>query len=248
MKRVLLTISYDGTAYHGWQVQPNGITVQQVVQDELFALLGKKIGVTGCSRTDAGVHAKEFCCHLDCEDSIPEDAFIRGLSSRLPADIAVIGCKTVADDFHARYNALGKTYVYNIRNSKIKDPFYNRYSWQIERPLDTDKMNLFCERIVGTHDFYAFSSSGRTVEDTVRTVKECYVEKKGANITLRITANGFLYNMVRIIVGTAVEVSDGRIDYSQTEKIINEKKRENAGITAPAKGLFLEKVIYEGEV
>ena len=175
MKRVLLTISYDGTAYHGWQIQPNGITIQQVLQDELSSLLGKKTGVTGCSRTDAGVHAKEFCCHLDCDDGIPEEAFVRGLSSRLPSDISVKACKTVADDFHARYNALGKTYVYNINNSRIKDPFYGRYSWQIERPLDTDKMNLFCEKIVGTHDFFAFSSSGRTVTDTIRTVKECYV-------------------------------------------------------------------------
>lgn len=245
MKRVLLTISYDGTAYHGWQIQPNGITIQQVLQDELSLLLGKKTGVTGCSRTDAGVHAKEFCCHLDCENSIPEDAFLRGLSSRLPSDISVIDCKTVADDFHARYNALGKTYVYNIRNSRIKDPFYGRYSWQIERPLDIAKMNLFCKKIVGTHDFYAFSSSGRTVEDTVRTISECYVEKNGDNISLRVTANGFLYNMVRIIVGTAVEVSDGKIDCIEIENIINKKKREKLGVTAPAKGLFLEKVIYE---
>ena len=245
MKRVLLTISYDGTAYHGWQVQPNGITVQQVLQEELFALLGKKIGVTGCSRTDAGVHAKEFCCHLDCEDSIPEDALIRGLSSRLPADIAVIGCKTVADDFHARYNALGKTYVYNIRNSKIKDPFYNRYSWQIERPLDTDKMNLFCERIVGTHDFYAFSSSGRTVENTVRTVTECSYKAEGNRGYFSITANGFLYNMVRIIAGTLIEVGKGRFTPEQVKEIIEAKDRTKAGPTAPAKGLMLYEYYFE---
>lgn len=244
MKRVLLTICYDGTAYHGWQVQPNGVTVQQVLQQELYGLLGRETGVTGCSRTDAGVHASEFCCHLDCDDSIPDDAFIRGLSSRLPPDISVIGCKTVPDDFHARYNALGKTYSYNIRNSKIKDPFWGRYSWQIERPLDVDKMNLFCGEIIGTHDFYAFSSSGRTVSDTVRTVSECFVTRDNENITLTVTANGFLYNMVRIIVGTAVEVSDGKIDYLNTKNILNQKKRENAGITAPARGLFLKKVIY----
>ena len=235
MKRVLLTISYDGTAYHGWQIQPNGKTVQQVLQEEISAMLGKETGITGCSRTDAGVHAREFCCHLDCDDSIPENAFIRGVSSRLPPDISIIDCKTVPDGFHARYDAKGKTYVYNIRNSRIKDPFYGRYSWQIERPLDIDKMNLFCERIVGTHDFISFSSSGRTVTDTVRTVKECYVKRDGEDVRLSITADGFLYNMVRIIVGTAVEVSIGKIDYRDTDKIINEKKRENAGITAPAK-------------
>ncbi len=244
MKRVLLTIAYDGTDYHGWQVQPNGITVQEVLQKGLCELLGTKTGATGCSRTDSGVHAKQFCCHVDCDDNIPDDAFIRGLSAKLPSDIAVIDCKTVASDFHARYNALGKTYVYNILNSKIKDPFLERYYWRIERELDIDKMNEFCGKIVGKHDFYAFSSSGRTVEDTVRTVKECFVTKRDNKVKLQITADGFLYNMVRIIVGTAVAVSDGKIDPNYTEKILAEKKRENAGITAPAKGLFLEKVIY----
>jgi len=244
MKRVLLTLSYDGTSYHGWQVQPNGITVQEILQKEISSLLGVNTDITGCSRTDAGVHAKEFCCHLDCNDNIPYDAFVKGLSSKLPDDISVIDCKTVPDDFHARYNALGKTYVYNIFNSKIKNPFSERYSWRIERPLDIDKMNLFCKEIIGTHDFFAFSSSGRTVTDTVRTITECYVEKNGDMITLRITANGFLYNMVRIIVGTAVWVSDGKIDPKDTEKILLSKKRDLAGITAPAKGLFLEKVIY----
>jgi len=244
MKRMLLTISYDGTAYHGWQVQPNGITVQEVLQNEVSQLLGKKTDITGCSRTDAGVHAREFCCHLDCADSIPQSAFTRGLSAKLPQDISVIDCREVEADFHARYNAKGKTYVYNIHNSKIKDPFSDRYSWRIERPLDINAMNSFCEEIVGCHDFFAFSSSGRTVTDTVRTVKECSVYKNDDFIKLKITADGFLYNMVRIIVGTAVWVSDGKIDPKDTEKIIESKRRDLAGITAPANGLFLEKVIY----
>ena len=244
MKRVLLTLAYDGTAYHGWQVQPNAVTVQEVLQNSIQELLSRKTDVTGCSRTDAGVHAKEFCCHLDCDDNIPDDAFLRGLSAKLPSDISVIDCKTVASDFHARYNAKGKTYCYNILNSKIKDPFAERYAWRIERGLDTDLMNEFCNRIVGKHDFYAFSASGRTVEDTVRTVTECSVSRQGENIILKVSADGFLYNMVRIIVGTAVWVSDGKINPNDTELILKEKKRESAGITAPAKGLFLEKVIY----
>lgn len=244
MKRMLLTISYDGTAYHGWQIQPNGITVQQTLQEALEKLLGRSTGVTGCSRTDAGVHAKEFCCHIDCDDNIPDTAFLRGLNSMLPPDIAVKGCKEVAPDFHARYNAKGKTYSYKILNSSIKDPFLSRYVWQIERRLDIDKMNEFCKRIVGTHDFYAFSSSGRTVEDTVRTVSECYVEREGDLVTLTVTANGFLYNMVRIIVGTAVEVSDGRIDALKTDEILNSKERDSAGVTAPPMGLALLKVHY----
>ena len=244
MKRILLTLSYDGTAYHGWQIQPNAITVQETVQDALFKLLGSPHGVTGCSRTDAGVHAREFCCHIDCGDNIPDAAFLRGLNSLLPSDIAVKDIKEVAPDFHARYNAKGKTYKYRILNSSIKDPFLSRYFWQIERKLNVDKMNEFCEKIVGTHDFYAFSSSGRTVEDTVRTITECYVERDGDEVTLTVSANGFLYNMVRIIAGTAVEVSDGRINPQDTLHILDLKNRDMAGITAPPNALMLWKVHY----
>jgi len=244
LKRVLLTIAYDGTAYHGWQVQPNGITVQEILQDSLEKILGERPCVTGCSRTDAGVHAKEFCLHLDCDEKIPEAAFLRGLNSVLPNDISVKKCQEVESDFHARYNAKGKTYVYTIYNGKIKDPFLSRYAWHIERSLNIDRMNLFCKKIIGKHDFYAFSSSGRTVTDTVRTVSECFVEKHGDVISLHITADGFLYNMVRIITGTAVEVSDGKIDPEKIGEILISKRRELAGITAPPMGLRLEKVLY----
>lgn len=244
MKRNLLTIAYDGTAYHGWQVQPNGITVQEVVQTSLEKILGKKTDIAGCSRTDAGVHAKEFCLHFECDDNIPDDAFLRGLNSILPNDISVKACKRVPYDFHARYNAKGKTYAYTIYNGKLKDPFLSRYSWHIERALNVDLMNEFCRKIIGTHDFYPFSSSGRTVTDTVRTVSECYITQQDDLITLKITGNGFLYNMVRIIVGTAVGVSDGKIKLENIEKIFKTKNRELAGITAPPMGLCLEKVYY----
>lgn len=244
MKRILLTICYDGTDYHGWQYQNNALTVQQVLQEALSNVLGKATTVVGCSRTDAGVHAKEFCCHFDCDDNIPDNAFLKGVNGVLPDDIAVIGCKVTDSDFHARYSALGKTYVYNILNNSSKDPFLMRYAWKIDQPLKIDLMNAFCEKIVGTHDFYGFSSSGRTVEDTIRTVSQCFVTKENDSVKLQITGNGFLYNMVRIIVGTAVDVSFGRIPLKQVDKIFTEKKREFAGITAPAKGLFLEKVIY----
>lgn len=244
MKRVLLTIAYDGTNYHGWQIQKNAVTVQQVLCEALEKMLGKTFDVTGTSRTDAGVHAREFTCHIDCDDNIPEKAFVRGLNSFLPPDIAVKDCIEVANDFHARYNAKGKTYKYYIYNSNEKDPFKMRYSWQIERKLDVTLMNEFASKLVGTHDFYAFSSSGRTVEDTVRTISECYVTKENDDIVLTVSANGFLYNMVRIIVGTAVEVSDKRIKVEDIPEILSSKKRELAGVTAPPQGLFLEKVHY----
>lgn len=244
MKRILLTLSYNGTNYHGWQIQPNNITIQEVLQHSLFKLLSKETTVSGCSRTDAGVHAKMFCCHLDCDDGIPLEAFLRGLNSFLPDDIAVIDAKAVDADFHARFDAKGKTYAYNIFNSNKKDPFLAPFVWKIERNLNLDKMNEFCKNIVGTHDFYGFSSSGRTVEDTVRTVSDCYVEKNEDIISLKITANGFLYNMVRIIVGTAVDVSDGRLNPNCANEVFETKLREKAGVTAPPQGLFLEKVYY----
>ena len=244
MKRVLLTIAYDGTNYHGWQIQKNAVTVQQVLCEALEKMLGKTFDVTGTSRTDAGVHAREFTCHIDCDDNIPEKAFVRGLNSFLPPDIAVKDCIEVANDFHARYNAKGKTYKYYIYNSNEKDPFKMRYSWQIERKLDVKLMNEFASKLIGTHDFYAFSSAGRTVEDTVRTISECYVTKENDDIVLTVSANGFLYNMVRIIVGTAVEVSDKRIKVEDIPEILSSKKRELAGVTAPPQGLFLEKVHY----
>lgn len=244
MKRMLITISYDGTEYHGWQVQPNGVTVQETVQNALEKLMGVRPSLTGCSRTDAGVHAREFCCHFDCDEKFPENAFLRGLDSLLPEDISVRAVKNVPSDFHARYNARGKAYAYYILNSERRDPFLSRYSWRIERPLDLDRINAFCREIIGTHDFFAFSSSGRTVLDTVRTVSECTTERNGDMVVLRITADGFLYNMVRIIVGTAVDISDGRIRPEHIKEILSSKNRARAGITAPPQGLFLEKVLY----
>ena len=244
MKRILLTLSYDGTAYHGWQIQPNAITVQETVQDALFKLLGSPHGVTGCSRTDAGVHAREFCCHIDCGDNIPDAAFLRGLNSLLPSDIAVKDIKEVAPDFHARYNAKGKTYKYRILNSSIKDPFLSRYFWQIERKLNVDKMNEFCEKIVGTHDFYAFSSSGRTVEDTKRTVTQCSVTEKENRIFFEVAADGFLYNMVRILAGTALAVGYGRLAPDCALDIFKTQDRSLGGDTLAAHGLILKEVYY----
>lgn len=244
MKRILLTLAYDGTAYHGWQVQPNGVTVQEKMQDALERLLGERPAVTGCSRTDAGVHAREFCCHLDCADNIPEAAFLRGLNSILPDDIAVTGYREVPRDFHARYSARGKNYIYRFYCSKITDPFLSRYALRINGELDTELMNAFCKTLIGTHDFLPFSSSGRTVEDTVRTVTECKMTVDNGLPALSVSADGFLYNMVRIIVGTALAVSQKRLPPDCAERIFAAKERSAAGETAPARGLLLNKVFY----
>ena len=243
MKRMLLTISYDGTDYHGWQVQPNGVTVQQTLQDALERLMGVRPSVTGCSRTDAGVHAREFCCHLDCEEQFPENAFLKGLNSLLPNDIAVIDCREVVPDFHARYQAKGKTYIYSMYTG-ASDPFQSRYKLHIEKMPDIDLMNEFCHGIIGTHDFAPFSCSKRTVEDTVRTVTECSVISDGNNIYFKITADGFLYNMVRIIAGTALAVGYKRLESDCYNEIFETLDRAKAGDTLPPHGLRLEKVYY----
>ncbi len=243
MKRMLVTISYDGTAYHGWQVQPNGVTVQETVQKALVKLTGADSSVTGCSRTDAGVHAKEFCFHTDCSESLPETAFLKGLNALLPDDIAVKDCREVPPDFHARYNCMGKTYKYCFYHG-VKDPFLERYALLTESVPDIGKMNEFCRKITGKHDFFGFSASGRTVEDTVRTVSDCKVYTEGNITVLEITADGFLYNMVRIIAGTALAVGYGRLNPDCADNIFVTKERAAGGDTLPGKALFLSKVYY----
>ncbi len=243
MKRVLLTISYDGTAYHGWQVQPNGITVQEALQNALAELLGERVGITGCSRTDAGVHARMFCLHLDCDEKFPDNAFLKGLNSILPNDIAVIDCKQVADNFHARYNSSGKQYCYNMYVGS-PDPFRERYSLRLESRPDVDRINEFCKTVIGKHDFIGFSSSGRTVEDTVRTIYDCKFEQLGDDYRFIASGDGFLYNMVRILAGTALAVSRGRLEVDCALEVFKTGDRALAGDTLPPRGLFLEKVLY----
>ena len=244
MSRFLLKISYDGTAYHGWQVQPNGITVQQVLCEKLKELTKENIAVSGCSRTDAGVHANEFYCHFDVKHELPISAFVKGLNAILPNDIAVLGCEKVSDDFHARYNAKGKQYVYKFYDGDVPNPFLNKYTLSVPNKINDNLMAEFCTKIIGKYDFCGFSSSKRTVEDTVRTVTACEIERQGDVVCFKITADGFLYNMVRIIAGTALDVSNGKISNEDIIDIINSKQRDRAGATLPPHALFLNKVFY----
>ena len=243
MKRMLLKLSFDGTGYHGWQVQPNGVTVQETLQHSIEKVLKKPVPITGCSRTDAGVHAREFCCHVDCEESLPDTAFLCGVNSCLPKDIVINDCFEVCGDFHARYSCKSKKYIYYFYCGK-RDPFIDRYALFLERKPHIDLINAFCERIKGKHDFFGFSSSGRTVDDTVRTVFDCLVYEKGPFICLEIRADGFLYNMVRIIAGTALEVGYGKLKPDIAEDIFKTNDRSLGGNTLRAKGLFLESVNY----
>ncbi len=244
MSRFLLKIAFDGTSFHGWQVQSNAITVQQIMCEKLSQMLKSKISVTGCSRTDAGVHANEFYCHFDSPFDISEEGFVKGLNSVLPEEISVFSCQKVTEDFHARYSAKYKNYIYRFFDGEVIDPFSSRYTYKVPMKLNEKAMNDFCKNLIGTYDFEAFSSTKRTVEDTVRTITDCSVERQGNYVILSVTANGFLYNMVRIIAGTALSVSYGKINPDDTQKLIQMKSRELLGATAPAKALFLNKVIY----
>lgn len=244
MRRLLFTICYDGSNYHGWQVQPNGVTVQQKVQEALQSVTSENCSVTGCSRTDSGVHANMFCFHTDVNCNIPAERFALALNSVLPDDISATDCKEVSSDFHARYDCKGKNYIYKIYDGHIRDPFVNKFAYHHKGALDENLMDKAAKFFVGEHDFVGFCSTGSSVVDTVRTVTECSVKRNGREIEVSITANGFLYNMVRIIVGTLVDVSDGRIDCNSVADIINSKKRDMAGQTAPAHGLYLNRVYY----
>ena len=243
MKRYLLFLSFDGTAYHGWQVQPNGVTVQEVLNTSLNKLLGVKTAVTGCSRTDTGVHARQFAVHIDCDDGIPKEAFLKGLNAILPSDIAVTGCREVPPDFHARYNAKGKTYVYGMYTGN-KNPFDGRYFLHIDSMPDIGKMDAFAKTLIGTHDFCGFSSSGRSVSDTVRTISDCGVTAEENKIYFKITGNGFLYNMVRILAGTALFVGYNKLPDDIAQQVFSTKDRSFAGDTLPPHGLFLQEVFY----
>lgn len=244
MAKRLLCIRYDGTRFHGWQVQPNGITVQETLQDAIERLSGTRSALTGCSRTDAGVHARRFYCVTDAPESFTDAALCRSLNGVLPDDVAVLSVRTVADDFHPRYAAKGKRYVYQIDNGAVPDPFLRQYAVHIRTPLDENLLNQTAQLFVGTHDFSAFCSAGSSVEDKVRTISRSTVTRDGDCVRYTVEADGFLYNMVRILVGTLLDVHAGRLTAGDVKRALATGDRRAAGVTAPAKGLFLDEVWY----
>ena len=250
MKRYKLTVSYDGTAYCGWQVQPNGPTIEGELNKAITELLGQKIEVIGASRTDSGVHALGNVCVFDAETRIPADKLKMALNQRLPEDIRVRESEEVPEDFHPRHADTVKTYEYKIYNDRIEDPTRRLYAGFCYIPLDTEKMQEAASYIVGEHDFTAFCSAGSSVLDKVRTVYSCDilsntdVSWQGRMITIRITGNGFLYNMVRIIAGTLMDVGRGRLAPEEVKDIIESKDRSHAGDTAEARGLTLVEIRY----
>ena len=247
MRRLLLTLRYDGTHYHGWQVQPGVVTVQQVLQDAIQSVTGVRAGVIGCSRTDSGVHANMFCCTFDTESAVPIERMPLALNQHLPSDVAVYRCEEVALDFHPRYLAQGKRYCYHIWNDPCRNPFWDRYALRRTGRLNEQLLNRAAAAFVGTHDFAAFCAAGAdtAAEDTVRTVSKAEVKRDGKLVTFTVEADGFLYNMVRIMVGTLLDIAAGALPPDAIETALETGRREDAGFTAPALGLFLEKVYYE---
>lgn len=237
-----VTLCFDGTAYCGWQVQNNAISIQQTVQDAAEKVFGVRPPVTGCSRTDAGVHAREYLCVISGVDAIKEQALPLALNSCLPDDICALKAREVPEDFHPRYHCLEKEYEYVLWNARGKNVFDARV-WHCPRPLDADKMHTLAQSFVGKKDFRSYMSAGSKITDTVRTVKYMNVTRDGDYIRINVAADGFLYNMVRIMTGTLVEAAYGRKN-RDIETITMARDRNFAGMTAPARGLFLNKLVY----
>lgn len=239
MKRVMLKVAYDGTNYHGWQIQPNVVTIESVLNETLSELFREEIKVIGASRTDTGVHSLGNIAVFDTSARIPADKISYALNQRLPEDIRIQLSKEVAPDFHPRHQNSKKTYVYQILNCAFPIPVYRLYSYFTYVKLDVEKMQEAASYLVGEHDFKSFCSTKTVAETTVRTIYDIGVEKSGDMIRVRVTGSGFLYNMVRIIVGTLVEAGKGNIAPQQMADILNACDRAQAGPTLPACGLML---------
>lgn len=245
MKRVKLTVAYDGTNYCGWQVQPNGLAVQEVLNRCLSELLKEDISTIGASRTDAGVHALGNVAVFDTNARMPADKISFALNTRLPADIRIQDSREVPPDFHPRFQQTVKTYEYKIYNRRFPDPTKRLYTLFYYYPLDVERMQKAAEYLVGEHDFKSFSTFKPEVESTVRTIYSLEVEKSRDDvITIRIQGNGFLYNMVRIIAGTLIRVGGGFYPPEQVKVILDGKDREMAGETARPEGLTLVEIRY----
>lgn len=248
MKRVRMVVSYDGTAYRGWQLQPNGITIEEVLNRELTALLKEPISVIGASRTDSGVHARGNIAVFDTENRMPADKICFALNQRLPEDIRVQRSEEVPADWHPRKANCTKTYEYKVLNRKISMPLERLYAHFCYFNLDLDKMREAAAYLVGEHDFKSFCTVRTQAEETVRTIYSLDITKQEDMITIRISGSGFLYNMVRIIAGTLLEVGMGAYPPEHMEEILDARDRQAAGRTAPARGLTLVSMEYQKEL
>ena len=246
-KRILLTVSYDGTAYVGWQYQDNGPSIQDELEKALQKALGQFIRVTGASRTDAGVHALGQRAHFDVCSSIPPEKYPFVLNRYLPEDIRVTAARQVPEDFHARFMAAGKLYTYRIHNASHASAILRHCTAHVPVTLDVEAMRRCGQALLGTHDFAAFAAAGGQAKTTVRTLDFFDVRREDTEITIRVHGNGFLYNMVRIIAGTLIDVGHGKLSEDCVARALESKNRLDLGVTAPACGLELTRVEYDLE-
>ncbi|MDR0992632.1 MAG: tRNA pseudouridine(38-40) synthase TruA [Ruminococcus sp.] len=243
MNRKIL-MSYRGTAYSGFQRQKNAVGVQNVIEDALFSMTGEHIGINGVSRTDTGVHADEYCFSFESDSAIPDKNFVTGLNSLLPLDMAVFSCETVSPDFHARYSCKAKEYVYLIRNERIRNPFDYDISLLYGLPIDETALDKELQSLLGTHDFASFCGSKGLRDNTVRTIMNISLTRNENFVKLLVKGDGFLYNMVRIITGTLLEINEGKKSFGSMPAILAACDRNAAGRTAPPEGLHLHKIYY----
>ena len=244
MKRIKLVTAYDGTNYHGSQIQNNGETIEGVLKMELSSLLKEDIQIIGASRTDAGVHARGNVFVFDTESRIPPEKFTYALNARLPEDIRIQYSEEVPLTFHPRHQDTVKTYEYRVLNRKLPLPEYRLHTHFTYEALNIEKMQQACKFFIGEYDFASFCAAGSQVESTVREIYDLHVKKEGDLVTISVTGNGFLYNMVRIIAGTLLKVGSGQFEPEDMEGIIQGRDRSLAGPTAPAKGLTLIEIRY----
>lgn len=245
MKKIQLTIAYDGTDYNGWQRQKNGCGIEEIVERTCTEIFQQEVRIIGASRTDAGVHAWGQVATISVDTTIPTDRIPYALNSRLPEDIVIRKAQVRKMEFHPRYDAVKKTYSYAIYNGAFMDPKKRKYMAFESKSLNLEAMKKAACNFIGEHDFKGFCSTGSSVKSTVRTIFECSIKKESNTIEIIVTGNGFLYNMVRIIAGTLIEVGKGKIPAQHIQEIIKSKNRDLAGKTAPAKGLTLVTIYYE---
>lgn len=241
--RYKLTIAYDGTQYSGWQVQKNGQAIQPLIQQALQTILRTQIALSGSGRTDAGVHARGQTAHFDAETTHDPKRLLRSINALLPSDIRILNLVPVPDDFHARYSAKSKIYHYYLHLTSISDPFTKLYCHQVFGRFDIDLLKQGAKEFLGTYDFTSFANTGKE-KDNVRTLFRLDVIEEPSGIRLEYEGNGFLYKMVRNITGTLLDVAAGKISPSEIKEILYARNRCQAAATAPARGLFLVKVIY----
>ncbi len=237
-------IAYRGTAYHGFQRQENAVGIQNVLEEKLSALTDSAVKLNGCSRTDAGVHAREYCFSFETEHAIPCANIVRGMNSLLPDDLAVLNCEEAPADFHARYSCKGKEYMYLILNRREKDPFLADLALHYPYELDTELMARAAQAFVGKHDFTSFCGTANQKADSFRTIEYFKIEKCENLVKLLVKGDGFLYNMVRIMVGTLIFINEDKLPADCIPRILEVRDRNFAGKTAPAHGLYLNKVYY----